>query len=241
MKSLSVKKILIVDDEEYSRLYLAQLIRELYPGFQLSFAATVDEALFLIKSDRYDLIMLDVEMPGMSGLELLVEIRKSFPCVPVLFVSAYKVADYIQKAIRLNAVDYIDKPVDPIELDCAINKCFEEKKSVDTRDEPEDRLKLFTAQGDMLFCADDILYFESAKRNSIAYFCSGTNPVVVRENLIGLKSLLPVSSFLRVGRQYIVNKKYVKFISRSNRSITLDTGQKQIRLERISPEAFSAL
>ena len=93
----------------------------------------------------------------------------------------------------------------------------------------------------MLFCADDILYFESAKRNSIAYFCSGTNPVVVRENLIGLKSLLPVSSFLRVGRQYIVNKKYVKFISRSNRSITLDTGQKQIRLERISPEAFSAL
>ena len=121
------KKILIVDDEEQSRLYLASIVNELHPELSIQLAATPAEALFLLNKECMDVVFIDVEMPGMTGLEMLEKLRGINANLPVIFVSAYKRAEFIQKAMRLGAVDYIDKPVDPIELESALQKILQFK------------------------------------------------------------------------------------------------------------------
>ena len=156
-------KVLIVDDEENARLYLANILHELFPEFEILMAASPTEALFILIKQKITIILLDVEMPGMTGLEFADDLHKQLTGVPVIFVSAYKRAEFIQKALRLNAVDYIDKPVDPKELEIAILKACDYpelhiKKKIDNG-----RLKLYTAQGEMFFEPNEIMYFESEK------------------------------------------------------------------------------
>lgn len=236
------KTALIVDDEEKSRLYLAELVHELFPELALQFAASPHEAMFILDKQNVDLIFLDVEMPGMTGLDLLDQLRKKIINTPVVFVSAYKRAEFIQKALRLSAVDYIDKPVDPAELRLAIlkalNNCNEvEILNIQTGGAVR-KLSLHTSNGDMLFEPDEIMYFESNKRESIAHFVNGFAEVNVRYNLKSLVEILPGKTFLRVSRQHIINMRFVKFISQSNNTITLADGCKKIVLGRIFPEVF---
>jgi len=236
------KTILIVDDEDKARLYLAQILQELHPDYEIKFAASPAEALFIFNCSDIDLIFLDVEMPGMTGLDLLSKMREKQSDVPVIFVSAFKRAEFIQQALRLDAVDYIDKPVDPGELETAIQKSFKSHFAFPvSRSETSSKLVLFTELGDMIFNPDEILCFESDKRNSIAYFSSGAKNVVVRENLVGLETILPAESYVRVSRQHIVNKRYIKFVSRSNKTIIVDTGNVQIKIDKVYPDIIDSL
>jgi len=140
------------------------------------------------------------------------------------------------------ANDYIDKPVDPLELEAAITKCFDvESNKPEVITKHSGKIKLFTAKGEMHCEADELLYFESLKRNSIAHFSNGTKDVVVRHNLVELEELLPVTHFIRASRQHCVNKKYIKFISKSTNSITLAVGCQHIELRKISSKTFEHL
>jgi len=233
-----MKRALIVDDEEHARLYLAAILHELYPEIEIQLAASPTEAILLISQNCANIIFLDVEMPGMSGIEMLKQIRDSIKETPVIFVSSYKRAEFIQNAIRLNAIDYIDKPVDPAELKAAIDKSTVLVPNDETYTE-EQRLTLFTEKGEMHFDANEILYFESKGRNAIAHFVNGFQSVVVRCNLKSLESLLPTKIFTRSSRQYIINKQFVKFTSKSNLTVTLLYGCKSIVLQRIYPDFFN--
>jgi DNA-binding LytR/AlgR family response regulator len=235
-----MKKALIVDDEENARLYLAAILHELYPEMEIQLAASPTEAIFLISKKCPDLILLDVEMPGMSGLELLREMRDSIKQTPVIFVSSYKRAEFIQNAMRLNAIDYIDKPVDPAELKSAIEKSCISSLTQNTQ-ASNHKLKLFTEKGEMLFEPNEIMYFESHKRDAIAHFVNGFQNVKVRCNLKALEAILPSDVFMRSSRQCIVNKQFIKFTSQSNRSITLMEGCKSIVIDRVNPEFFKKL
>ncbi len=236
------KNILIVDDEEKARLYLAALLKELFPFSRLLFAASPTEAIIILGNQKVDVLLLDVEMPGMTGLELLAQLRSGIGNTPVIFISAYKRAEFIQRAMRLEAIDYIDKPVDPVELEVAVNKCFAISDATSaTPLIPSNRVKLFTAKGEMHCNPDDLLYFETSKRNSIAHFSNGTKQVLVRHNLVELEQLLPSIHFIRVSRQHFVNKKFIKFISKSTASITLALGKEHIELRKISSKVFDQL
>jgi len=236
------KNILIVDDEEKARLYLAALLAELFPRTNVLFAASPAEAIFMLQKQQVDVLLLDVEMPGMTGLEMLAQLRAEIDDTPVIFISAYKRAEFIQRAMRLDAVDYIDKPVDPVELEVAVNKCFElENKTQEIQMNADGKIKLFTAKGEMICAPDDIVYFETAKRYSIAHFSNGTKQVVVRHNLIDLEKKLPTQHFIRVSRQHCVNKKFIRYISKSTNSITLAVGCEQIELRKVYPKIFEQL
>ena len=236
------KKVLIVDDEEQSRLYLANILREIYPDLRILHAASPFEGVFLLGSECFDLLFLDVEMPGISGLEMLVQLGEKIVETPVIFVSAYKRAEFIQQALRLNAIDYIDKPVDPLELRTATNKAFSkptvqpDKTAVFSHSLRQ--LSVNTAKGQMLFEPSEVLYFESAKRNSVIYFANNNKDVVARENLIGLIDFLPSDIFKRVSRKYIVNANYIKYISKCNQTITLVSQSKTVELRQISSSFF---
>lgn len=232
-----MKKALIVDDEENARLYLANILHELYPEIEIQMVASPVEAIFMISKQCPDVILLDVEMPGMTGLEMLKQLRETIKETPVIFVSTYKRAEFIQNAMRLNAIDYIDKPVDPAELNAAMAKSLCRPAVV----EPQitsTKLILYTEKGDLIIEPNEIIYFESHKRDSIVYLENGLSKVVVRSNLSSLEKLLPGNIFIRVSRQFIINKRFVKFSSQSNHTLTLYDGCEKIILNRIFPEVF---
>ncbi len=106
--------ILIVDDDQGQRSLLESFLRG--QGFSVAVAASAAEALCLLSETIPSLLISDVRMPGMSGLELLTEARAKLPHLPVLLVTAYADVRDAVGAIRGGAVDYLEKPIDLDEL-----------------------------------------------------------------------------------------------------------------------------
>ena len=113
------RTILIVDDEPSQRELLGGFVATL--GFRTQEAASAEEALDLVRRDPPDMVLLDVRMPGMSGIEALGEIRKTAGDLPVLLITAYADLRQAVEAVKGGADDYLAKPVDLDELETAIS------------------------------------------------------------------------------------------------------------------------
>lgn len=102
------KKVLVVDDEESVRLFLQDFLFD--RDFNALVAATGEEALEKISREKPDIVLLDIMMPGMSGLECLERIKAKFPKTVVIMISAQTEVSLVAKAKQLGAFDYITKP-----------------------------------------------------------------------------------------------------------------------------------
>lgn len=230
-----MKKALIVDDEEQARLYLAKMIVAIHADMEIQMSSTPSEALFILERNKPDILFVDVEMPGMSGVELLQILREKHPSVPVVIVSAHSKFEYIQKALRMSAVDYLNKPVDPDELEKAINNAFEGDAET-ISPSSGDKVQLMTDKGVLFVNESNLLYFESAKRYAIVHFVDEEQTVFVRENLACLEKRLSQKSFKRVSRQYVVNVQHIKYVNKAGYIIIQNARNQFIKLERIYPE-----
>lgn len=105
-----MNKILVVDDEESVRYSFTKLLRA--PDYQVSGVQNGPEALEKIKRDPPDLVILDIEMPGMSGLEVLQQIKHLAPRIPVLIITAYGSSERVITAMKYGAYEYLEKPFD---------------------------------------------------------------------------------------------------------------------------------
>jgi DNA-binding NtrC family response regulator len=114
--------ILVVDDEPKLREVLAATLQEL--GYQTRMAASGAAALEQIENDPVDLVLSDLRMPGMSGQELLAELRRRTPNVPVVLMTAYGTVKDAVQAIKDGAFDYISKPFEIDELEATIAKAL---------------------------------------------------------------------------------------------------------------------
>lgn len=103
--------ILIVDDEENLRLTLSRILTK--AGFTVTTASSGEEALRLLQAGAYELTFIDLLMPGIGGLALLKELRKLYPEMPVLILTAHATLDSAIEAVRQGARDYLVKPADP--------------------------------------------------------------------------------------------------------------------------------
>lgn len=108
------KKILIVDDEKNIRLTLKSCLDE--EGFEIDIAINGEEALKKILSNNYDLVLLDLKMPGMDGMEVLKEIRKKGNEINVIIMTAYGTVEKAVEAMKLGAIDFLSKPFTPEEI-----------------------------------------------------------------------------------------------------------------------------
>ncbi len=108
------KLILAVDDDQDNLNLLAGLLQ--HEGYRVQTAISGEEALQRLKTMTPDLVLLDINMPGMGGYETLAEIRKRQHYMSVIFVSARAETDEIVKGLDAGADDYLCKPYDPIEL-----------------------------------------------------------------------------------------------------------------------------
>ncbi len=101
--------ILVCDDELGLRESL-KLILE--PDYALAFTGNGEEAIRYIKANDPDLLIMDVKMPKMSGLEALAQIKQLKPQIPVLMITGYESSDVAAQAIKLGAAAYLTKPFD---------------------------------------------------------------------------------------------------------------------------------
>ena len=104
------KKILIVDDEKDTCEILTEILED--EGYDASYALSGRSALRKIKENKPDLVLLDIKMAGMDGIDTLEHIRKSEKDLAVVMMTAYGSLDSARKAMQLGALEYITKPFD---------------------------------------------------------------------------------------------------------------------------------
>jgi DNA-binding NtrC family response regulator len=119
-------KILVVDDEKIVRDSLTHWFQE--SGYETDSAESAEMALEMLKEKNYDLVLLDMKMPGMSGLDLLPKIKEKDPTIYVILITAYASVPSAIQALKEGAFDYITKPVDPDELDHLVRRALEERR-----------------------------------------------------------------------------------------------------------------
>jgi DNA-binding response OmpR family regulator len=104
--------LLVVDDDEANRDLLSRRLTR--KGYEVAVAEDGSRAIGLVRGQPFDLVLLDVVMPGLSGLEVLQELRQSHPAteLPVIMVTAKNESGDIVEALRLGANDYVSKPLD---------------------------------------------------------------------------------------------------------------------------------
>jgi two-component system, NtrC family, response regulator PilR len=118
-----VSRILVVDDEESMRQLLEIALGK--EGHRITLAESGTKATELIDKSSYDLVISDIKMPDMSGVEVLRHIKETDPSVPVIMVTAYASAETAVEALRLGAYDYLTKPFKMEELKTNIRNALE--------------------------------------------------------------------------------------------------------------------
>ena len=126
------EKVLVVDDEPGMRSLLTRVMEK--EGYIAVACADGDEALQAFAKEDWDLVIADIDMPGMDGIELLKHIRKDSPLVPVLMITAYATVETAVEAMKLGAHDYITKPFAVDELKIVVGKVFERQRLLVQRD-----------------------------------------------------------------------------------------------------------
>ena len=117
-------RVLIVDDHQILRRGLREVIHEQFPKAEFGEAENSQTALESIYREKWDLVLLDVNIPGRSGLDVLQEIKQSAPETPVLMVSAYPEEDFAVRALKLRAAGYLTKNCVADELNAAVRKAL---------------------------------------------------------------------------------------------------------------------
>ncbi len=121
-------RILVVDDEPGMREFLElMLIKE---GYEVTTAASGEDAVMLVRNSDFDLAIVDIQMPGINGIEVLKVVKECSPDTTVLMITAFASHETAIEAMKLGAYDYITKPFKIDEIKLVINKALERKKLV---------------------------------------------------------------------------------------------------------------
>jgi len=199
-------KAIIVDDERLARNELKSMLAEYKDIEVIAECANADEAKDKIDQLKPDVIFLDINMPGKSGLELVEEIS-AMP--DVVFVTAYD--EHAIKAFELNAFDYLLKPVQPQRLAETLKKLsIKDASSRSENTGPLDASELiFIKDGEKCWFVRlaDIRLFES-EGNYVRVYFENFKPLILR-SLNNLESRLNERQFFRASRKHIINLSYI--------------------------------
>ncbi len=199
-------KALLVDDERLARSGLRRLLESHDDVTIVGEAANADEALSQIRRLNPDVVFLDVEMPGRSGLELLEELE-DFPAV--VFTTAYQ--EYAVRAFEVSALDYLLKPIAADRLDAALDKV---RKIVAPRGAgPERKQRVFLREGERCWIVslEEIRVLESEGNYTRVYF-AGNRPLIYK-SLNALEARLDPETFFRASRSHIVNLRDIQSLT----------------------------
>ena len=195
-------KALVVDDEAPARSELRYLLGEAGEVEVVGEASNALEAFQLIKAIAYDVIFLDIDMPGLSGMQLA-EVLAGLAKPPALvFVTAH--SEHAVKAFEVAAVDYLVKPVEIDRLKLAIGRLVVPESGA----ERVERIPVEKAGRKILVNVEDIYYVMA--KDDYSYLYTDTERYLSTISLSQLESRLERSGFFRVHRRYLVNLDRVK-------------------------------
>ena len=117
------RSILIVDDELGVRESLKMILKPIYSVYT---AADGEEALQCLQKEKIDLVTLDLKMPGLSGFEVLREIKKNYPSIEVIIITAYGTGENAMETIRYGA-EFITKPFNVPDILISLNKSLKKR------------------------------------------------------------------------------------------------------------------
>lgn len=171
VKSLK-KKILMIDDDE---LFGQAMLDYLQERYVVEIAASADDGLRKLTGREFDLVLLDITLPGTSGIDLLKSIRKQWPEIPVIMLTAIDRIQTVVECIRQGAFDYLAKPIITEELVTSVERAFE---SIDMKRELEQRrrLQLETNRQYELIGASEVL---NKLRKEIEVVCRSDSSVLL--------------------------------------------------------------
>ena len=204
-------KAIIIDDERLARNELKKLLSE-FPDIEVvGEAANAAEGIEKIESLSPDLIFLDIQMPGKTGFDMLMELERA---PHVIFTTAYD--EFALKAFEVNALDYLMKPVEPKRLADAIHKLQQaEEKELAAAMVGMNRGML--GENDQVFVKDgercwfvklaEVRLFESVGNYAKVYF--STNKPLILKSLNALEDRLDEKTFFRANRKHIVNLRMI--------------------------------
>jgi two-component system LytT family response regulator len=203
-------KAIIIDDERLARQELKNLLSEYKEIEVIDECANAAEAKEKIATLKPDVIFLDIQMPGKTGLELIEEIS-GLP--EVVFVTAYD--EYALRAFEVNALDYLLKPVQPQRFAETIKKLLSREEKEVRRDVNTPFLdddQVFVKDGEKCWFVrlSNIRLFESEGNYVRVYF--DTNRPLILRSLNNLDQRLNPKTFFRASRKHIINLKWVEVI-----------------------------
>ncbi len=119
------EKVLIVDDQFGIRILLNEVLQK--EGYQTLQAANGPQALALVEEHQPDLVLLDMKIPGMDGIEILKRMKMKDPMIRVMIMTAYGELDMIQEAMDLGAINHFAKPFDIADIRKVVKEILMEK------------------------------------------------------------------------------------------------------------------
>ncbi len=131
-------RILVIDDEQPMREMLQRLLED--SQYEVSSARNGEEGLALFDQEPFHLVITDLSMPGMDGIEVLRTLKERGPHVPVILVTAFATIDTAVEAIKAGAYDYITKPFEPDTIEITIKNALAHKQLVDENRQLKQRL-----------------------------------------------------------------------------------------------------
>lgn len=208
-------KCIIVDDNKMARMALKQLVSQV-PALELVAECNdAAEALDSLNTTKVDLLLLDIEMPDMTGLDLIRKLGNNKPLI--IFTTAKK--DYAVEAFELNVVDYLVKPIALPRFKQAIEKAQETIDSNKQEVKVEEQGFVFVKDNGVLkrIAIDDILFLEAM--GDYVKVHTSQKFHVVHATLKSIEEKLPASKFIRVHRSYIVAINKIDYIQEGTISI----------------------
>lgn len=207
--------IAICDDSEKQIKELRRLLGEW--SADKPFALNIDEYisaesfLFSYSDKPCDLILLDIEMKRLNGMELAKKLRSDGNMLPIIFITGY--SEYMSDGYEVEALHYLLKPVDKSKLFAVLDRYI-------NRHTPEKEIMLTCDEGGMHVSPDMIIFFEAVGKKSHVHLHDKV--IVCNSGISAVKNMLP-EEFVSCHRSYIVNMRYVRSISRTE--IMLDSGE----------------
>jgi len=212
-------KTIIIDDEPAAREKLELLVKK-YCATQIQLmeiCKSAEEGIKAISKHKPDLVFLDVEMPAMTGFDML----KRLPKIDfeVIFTTAHD--HYAIKAIKFSAIDYLLKPIDLEQLQEAVARVVEKRGSkslpqyesfvenIVAGNSKLENLSIPTSNGLVFVKVNDIIRCESAS-NYTVFYMTNKDQVVATRTLKEFEELLEESGFIRIHHSHLINKLHLK-------------------------------
>ncbi|WP_175986960.1 LytTR family DNA-binding domain-containing protein [Bacillus sp. Marseille-Q1617] len=202
-------KVAIIDDEPYSREEMKHLLRAYEWVEIVGEASSAEKAMELLLTRDPQVLFLDIEMPGMSGVDLAESLQKMKQKPEIVFATAYP--DFALKAFRVEAVDYLLKPFDEDQLAGTmerLKKIVAEDSAEETEVKTKGKLAVQDEDKIIYIKPDDILYIFREERET--YICTEKKRYTCRLPIKELESKLVTYPFFRVHKSYLVQLPFVE-------------------------------